>query len=37
MVSRPFSRHPGMILAGVQRFKSLDSGLKRAGMTAWNH
>jgi hypothetical protein len=27
------TRHPGMLLAGVQQFKELDSGQKPAGMT----
>jgi hypothetical protein len=27
------TRHPGVLLAGVQQFKELDSGQKPAGMT----
>jgi hypothetical protein len=27
------TRHPGVLLAGVQQFKELDSGHKPAGMT----
>jgi hypothetical protein len=29
----PPTGHPGMLLAGVQELKELDSGLKPAGMT----